>query len=76
MTESRARELIDFANLVRGERRKWGETHLLAPSALLDFQKLTDEAFRALRREHFGPADLIEELKLRRNLKAKTHKAL
>jgi hypothetical protein len=52
------------------ERRNWGDNHLIAPNALRDFQKLSDEAFLSLRRKYFSPADLVAKMRLRRILES------
>jgi hypothetical protein len=54
----------DFGRLVRDERRNWRDQRLLAPRALRDFQKLSDEAFDSMRRKYFCPADLVAEMRL------------
>ena len=43
------KESTNLGNLVRAERQKWQDGHLLAPGAFRDFQKLCDEAFHSLR---------------------------
>src|SRR5580704_16599577 len=63
------KESINLAKLVRDERQKWQDDHLLAPGALRDFQKLSDEAFHLLRRKYYRPADLVAEMRLRRRLR-------
>jgi hypothetical protein len=53
--------ICDVGQLLKQERHIWRERHLLAPRALRDFSKLTDECFR-LRRKNFSQADLVAEL--------------
>jgi hypothetical protein len=53
------------------DRRNWRDDKLLAPSALLDFQKLCDDAFQSMRGKYFHPTDLIAEMKLRKRLRMK-----
>jgi hypothetical protein len=65
------KEIIDPRELVRNDRRNWRDEELLAPGALLDFQKLCDDAFQSMRREYFRPADLIAEMRLRKRLRIK-----
>ena len=65
------KETINLAKLVRDERQKWQDDHLLAPGAFRDFQKLCDEAFHSLRDKYFRPADLVAEMRLRRRLRIK-----
>ena len=65
------KESINLAKLVRDERRKWHDGHLLAPGAFRDFQKLCDEAFHSLRGKYYRPADLVAEMRLRRRLRIK-----
>jgi hypothetical protein len=60
------KESINLGKLVRDERQKWQDGHLLAPGAFRDFQKLCDEAFRSLRRKYYRPADLVAEMRLPR----------
>ena len=60
------KESINLAKLVRDERQKWQDDHLLAPGAFRDFQKLCDEAFHSLRGKYYRPADLVAEMRLRR----------
>jgi len=67
----RKNELVDIAKFVRDERKEWENSHLIAPSALRDFQKLSDEAFLLMRRKYFSPADLVAEMKQRRASKVK-----
>ena len=62
---------INLAKLVRDERQKWQDDHLLAPGAFRDFQKLCDEAFHSLRGKYYRPADLVAEMRLRRRLRIK-----
>ena len=62
---------INLAKLVRDERQKWQDHHLLAPGAFRDFQKLSDEAFHSLRAKYYRPADLVAEMRLRRRLRLK-----
>jgi hypothetical protein len=57
----------DIAIFIRDERRKWQNNHLIAPGALRDFQKLSDEAFILMRRKYFSPAELISEMRRRRS---------
>lgn len=56
------KESINLAKLVRDERQKWQDGHLLAPGAFRDFQKLCDEAFHSLRGKYYRPADLVAEM--------------
>ena len=65
------KESINLAKLVRDERQKWQDGHLLAPGAFRDFQKLCDEAFHSLRGKYYRPADLVAEMRLRRRLRIK-----
>jgi hypothetical protein len=65
------KESINLAKLVRDERQKWQDDHLLAPGAFRDFQKLCDEAFHSLRGKYYRPADLVAEMRLRRRLRIK-----
>jgi hypothetical protein len=67
----RKNELVDIAKFVRDERKEWENSHLIAPSALRDFQKLSDETFLLMRRKYFSPADLVAEMKQRRASKVK-----
>lgn len=62
----RRSEPVDTARLVRDERRKWQSDRLIAPGALHDFQKLSDEAFLSMRLKYLAPADLVAEMRLRR----------
>ena len=66
-----SRESINLGKLVRDERQKWQDGHLLAPGAIRDFQKLCDEAFHSLRGKYYRPADLVAEMRLRRRLRIK-----
>jgi len=43
------KEVCEYAKLVQAERRRWQDNHLLAPGALRDFQKLSDEAFLSMK---------------------------
>lgn len=65
------KRIIDIANLIRDDRSNWREDELLAPGALLDFQKLCDDAFQSMREKYFRPADLMAEMKLRKRLRIK-----
>ena len=65
------KESINLAKLVRDERQKWQDGHLLAPGAFRDFQKLCDEAFHSLRGKYYRPADLVAEMRLGRRLRIK-----
>jgi hypothetical protein len=65
------KESINLAKLVRDERQKWQDGHLLAPGAFRDLQKLSDEAFHSLRGKYYRPADLVAEMRLRRRLGVK-----
>lgn len=65
------KESINLGKLVRDERQKWQDGHLLAPGAFRDFQKLCDEAFHSLRGKYYRPADLVAEMRLRRRLRIK-----
>ena len=56
------KETINLAKLVRDERQKWQDDHLLAPGAFRDFQKLCDEAFHSMRDKYFRPADLVADM--------------
>jgi hypothetical protein len=67
----RRKDVTDLARLVRAERRRWQDGHLLAPGALNDFQKLSDEAFHSMREKYYRPADLVAEMRLRRIFKRK-----
>jgi hypothetical protein len=60
------KEILDPSELVRSDRRSWRDDELLASGALLDFQKLCDDAFQSMRGEYFRPADLIAEMRLRK----------
>jgi hypothetical protein len=71
----RPKDEADFAKLVRAERRKWQGSHLLAPGALRDFQKLSDEAFRLMTGKYYRPVDLIADMGSRRLFKLKLRKA-
>ena len=57
-------ESVEFEGeqFVRRERQAWRKNRLLRPNALRDFQRLTDRAFRTLRRKYFSPADLLREM--------------
>jgi hypothetical protein len=57
------KEILDPSELVRSDRRSWRDDELLASGALLDFQKLCDDAFQSMRRKYFRPADLIAEMR-------------
>jgi hypothetical protein len=65
------KEILDPSELVRNDRRSWRDDELLASSALLDFQKLCDDAFQSMRGKYFRPADLIAEMRLRRRRRIK-----
>ena len=65
------KESINLGKLVRDERQKWQDGHLLAPGAIRDFQKLCDEAFHSLRGKYYRPADLVAEMRLRCRLRIK-----
>jgi hypothetical protein len=65
------KESINLGKLVRDERQKWQDGHLLAPGAFRDFQKLCDEAFHSLRGKYYRPADLVAEMRLGRRLRIK-----
>ena len=65
------KEIFDPNELVRNDRRSWREDELLASGALVDFQKLCDDAFQSMRRKYFRPADLIAEVRLRKRLRIK-----
>jgi hypothetical protein len=65
----RRNNALDSVNLVRAERRRWHENHLLAEGALNDFQKLSDEAFRSMKRKYYRPTDLIADMQSRRFFK-------
>ena len=65
------KESINLTKLVRDERQKWQDGHLLAPGAFRDFQKLCDEAFHSLRGKYYRPADLVAEMRLGRRLRIK-----
>ena len=69
----RRKDVIDFTRLVRAERRRWQQDHLLAPGALNDFQKLSDEAFRVMKGKYYRPADLIVDIQSRRFFKLKAN---
>lgn len=62
---------IDLSDFVRDDRRNWRADELLSPGALLDFQKLCDDAFQLMRGKYFRPADLIAEMRLRKRLRIK-----
>jgi hypothetical protein len=68
----RRKDDTDFTKLVRAERRRWQENQFLAPGALSDFQKLSDEAFRSMRAKYYHPTDLIADMQSRRFFKLKT----
>jgi hypothetical protein len=53
------KESINLAKLVRDERQKWHDGHLLAPGAFRDFQKLCDEAFHSLQASTIAPPTLL-----------------
>jgi hypothetical protein len=63
--------IIDVAKFVRLERATWRNKNLLAPHALRDFQKLTDETFLDLRSKYFTPADLVAEMAARKEPKTR-----
>ena len=63
------KKLINLGKLVRDERLKWQDGHLLAPGAFRDFQKLCDEAFHLLRGKYYRPADLVAEFARDRRLR-------
>jgi hypothetical protein len=65
------KHIIDLTDFVRDDRRNWRDDKLLAPGALLDFQKLCDDAFQSMRGKYFRPTDLIAEMKLRKGLRMK-----
>jgi hypothetical protein len=65
---------LDIAKFVRLERATWRDKNLLAPHALKDFQKLTDETFLDLRGKYFTPADLVAEMAARKDAKARNRK--
>ena len=65
------KEILDPSELVRSDRRSWRDDELLASGALLDFQKLCDDAFQSMRRKYFRPADLIAEMRLRKRRRIK-----
>jgi hypothetical protein len=65
------KEILDPSELVRSDRRSWRDDELLASGALLDFQKLCDDAFQSMRGKYFRPADLIAEMKLRKRRRIK-----
>jgi hypothetical protein len=60
---------LESARLVQAERRRWQDNHLLAPGAPHDFSKLSDEAFLLMRGKYYRPADLIAEMRSRRDFK-------
>ena len=62
---------IDLSDFVRDDRRNWRADELLSPGALLDFQKLCDDAFQSMRGKYFRAADLIAEMRLRKRLRIK-----
>ena len=72
----RRNNALDSVNLVRAERRRWQENHLLAEGALNDFQKLADEAFRSMKGKYYRPADLIADMQSRRLFRLRTTRAL
>jgi hypothetical protein len=61
--------IIDLSDFVRDDRRNWRADELLSPGALLDFQKLCDDAFQSMRGKYFRAADLIAEMRLRKRLR-------
>jgi hypothetical protein len=63
------KDIVDLREFLRDDRRNWRDEELLAPGALLDFQKLCDDAFQSMRRKYFRPADLIAEMRLRKRLR-------
>jgi hypothetical protein len=65
------KEIFDPSELVRNDRRSWRDDELLASGALLDFQKLCDDAFQSMRGKYFRPADLIAEMRLRKRRRIK-----
>ena len=65
------KEILDPSELVRNDRRSWRDDELLASGALLDFQKLCDDAFQSMRGKYFRPADLIAEMRLRKRRRIK-----
>ena len=67
--------MLDIAKFVRLERATWRNKNLLAPHALKDFQKLTDETFHDLRSKYFTPADLVAEMVARKEAKTKNVKS-
>jgi hypothetical protein len=70
-TQMSKKETVDLTEFVRNDRRNWRDDELLAPGALLDFQKLCDDAFQSMRGKYFRPADLIAEMRLRKRLRIK-----
>jgi hypothetical protein len=72
----RRNNALDSANLVRAERRRWQENHLLAEGALNDFQKLSDEAFRSMKAKYYRPADLFADMQSRRLFRLQTKRAV
>jgi hypothetical protein len=63
------KETVVLTEFVRDNRRNWRDDELLAPGALLDFEKLCDDAFQSMRGKYFRPADLIAEMRLRKRLR-------
>jgi hypothetical protein len=70
------KEVLDSAKLVDAERRRWQCNHLLAPGALSDFQKLSDEAFVSMKNKYYRPADLIREVRSRSFFKFKSRRPI
>jgi hypothetical protein len=60
---------VNLAKLIRDERQKWRDSHLLAPGALGDFQEFSEEAFHSLRDKYYRPAELVAEVGLRARLR-------
>ena len=71
----RRNNALDSVNLVRAERRRWQENHLLADGALNDFQKLSDEAFRSMKGKYYRPVDFIADMQSRRLFKLRSTRA-
>lgn len=57
---------FDVGKLIRAERRRWQDSHLIGPEGLRDFQKLSDDAFRSMKGKYYRPVDLIAEMRSRR----------
>ena len=71
-----APNVLDALKIVKPEDKvpAWPELSYLAPDALNDFQKLSDEAFRSMTDKYYRPADLIADMRSRRFLKLKARR--